>query len=232
MREKIIILAFLALAACFLMAAGCVGGETPQDKEISGVGVVTYIDLEGGFFGIITHEGDEYYPLNLADELKVDGTDVTFTGTTQKDTMTIHQWGTPIRITMIMKNEAEPSITSKGVVTYIDLEGGFYGIISGEGTRYLPLNLAQEYRVDGLSVSFTAVPEKDIMTIQQWGQPITIVSITWEKQQVGMPNPAAVFVIEKGYEYEIRSGPDGEYGVAILPNGTVIDEWELYRIYH
>jgi putative hemolysin len=234
MRDKMILGALLATAAICLMAAGCVGGETPppQETEISGFGVVKYIDLEGGFYGIVTVDGEEYYPLNLADELKVDGADVTFTAMKQKDTMTIQQWGTPIRITMITKKEAEPSITSTGVVTYIDLEGGFYGIISGKGVRYLPLNLNEEFRVDGLSVSFTAVPEKDIVTIQQWGQPITIVSITGEKQQVGMPNPAAVFVKELGYEYEIRSGPDGEYGVAILPNGTVIDEWELYLMYH
>lgn len=47
-----------------------------------------------------------------------------------------------------------------------------------------------------------------------------------------MANPAAIFVKELGYAYEIRSGPDGEYGVAILPNGTEIDEWELYWQHH
>jgi len=62
---------------------------------------------------------------------------------------------------------------------------------------------------------------------------VTILSISeYESPLAGIANPAAVFVKELGYAYEIRSGPDGEYGVAILPNGTEIDEWELYWQHH
>ena len=46
----------------------------------------------------------------------------------------------------------------------------------------------------------------------------------------GLPNPAAVYCISKNYTYQIRKNPDGsEYGVCILPNGTVCDEWAYYR---
>lgn len=305
MRGKILTGAVLVLAACCLLGAGCVTEEPPVD--VSGIGVVTYIDLEGGFYGIIADDGREYLPMNLPEELKVDGTEVVFAGEIRDDVVTIQQWGTPLWITSIAKEEEEPYIRTSGVVTYIDLEGGFYGIIAEDGTQYLPLNLdeafevdglavsfeaepqdvatiqmwgqpveiiaislhetedivagtgtityidleggfygiigddggqylplnlAEEHKVDGLKVSFTGTMERDIVTIQQWGQPITIIAIEKAGDMPGMPNPAAVFVKELGYEYEIRSGPDGEYGVAILPNGTVIDEWELYRMYH
>ena len=231
MKAKLIIVALMAAAACFLIAAGCVTEEPSAGMEVSGMGTIHYIDLEGGFYGIVTERGTQYLPLNLAEELKVDGTEVTFTGVTEEDAITMNMWGTPIQITGIMVDH-EPAISGTGVVTYIDLEGGFYGIITETGTRYLPLNLAEEFKTDGLTVTFTATPE-DVMTIQQWGQPVTILSISeYESPLAGMANPAAVYVKELGYAYEIRSGPDGEYGVAILPNGTEIDEWELYWQHH
>ncbi|MCQ1538879.1 DUF333 domain-containing protein [Methanocalculus taiwanensis] len=232
MKAKLIILALMASSACFFFAAGCVTEEPPAVTEVSGIGTIHYFDLEGGFYGIVSDTGEQYLPVNLAEELKVDGTAVTFTGVPEDDSVTMYMWGTPIRITEIRVDHAEPPISGTGVITHIDLEGGFYGIISGAGTRYLPLNLAEEFKIDGLSVSFTATPE-DVMTIQQWGQPVTIISITESKSSIaGMANPAAVFVKDLGYDYEIRSGPNGEYGVAILPNGTEIEEWELYRQYH
>ncbi len=230
MKAKLIIVALMAAAACFLIAAGCVTEEPPAGMEVSATGTIHYIDLEGGFYGIVTDGGEQYLPLNLAEELKVNGTEVTFTGVTE-DASTMQMWGTPIRITGIMVDH-EPTISGTGVITYIDLEGGFYGIITGAGTRYLPLNLAEEFKTDGMTITFTATPE-DVMTIQQWGQPVTILSISeYEAPLAGIANPAAVFVKELGYPYEIRSGPDGEYGVAILPDGTEIDEWELYWQHH
>lgn len=69
------------------------------------------------------------------------------------------------------------SFTATGTVTYVDLEGGFYGIVTDDGTRYLPLDLPGEYRTDGMRVTVTAVPAKDTVTIQQWGTPIEITEI-------------------------------------------------------
>jgi putative hemolysin len=44
------------------------------------------------------------------------------------------------------------------------------------------------------------------------------------------PNPAAIYCRNLNYTYEIRTNPDGsQYGVCILPDGTVCDEWEFYR---
>ncbi|QYZ78192.1 hypothetical protein E2N92_01470 [Methanofollis formosanus] len=68
-------------------------------------------------------------------------------------------------------------ITGTGTVTYIDLEGGFYGIVAADGARYLPLDLDRTFEKDGLKVRFTVEPAEDTMTIQQWGTPVHIVSI-------------------------------------------------------
>lgn len=44
-----------------------------------------------------------------------------------------------------------------------------------------------------------------------------------------LPNPASVFCEEQGGRVEIVADDDGEAGVCVLPDGTRIDEWELYR---
>ena len=74
--------------------------------------------------------------------------------------------------------ETGSEITSAGTITYIDLEGGFYGFIASDGTQYLPLDLPDEYKQDGLAVDITGVIDTDVMTIQMWGQPLRILSIS------------------------------------------------------
>lgn len=55
-----------------------------------------------------------------------------------------------------------------------------------------------------------------------------------EQPAVGMANPASVWCVKnRGGKLEIRSGKDGgQYGVCILPDGTEVDEWELFRRDH
>ena len=67
-------------------------------------------------------------------------------------------------------------ISETGTVKYIPLEGGFYGIITDKGDRYLPINLPEEFKQDGLKVEFKARLKK-IVTIHGWGKPIEILKI-------------------------------------------------------
>ena len=73
---------------------------------------------------------------------------------------------------------AEETVTASGTVNYVDLEGGFYGIVADDGARYLPQNLPAEFAEDGLGVTFTAKVLEDVATIQQWGTPIEIIEIS------------------------------------------------------
>ena len=76
---------------------------------------------------------------------------------------------------------AQDAVSGTGIIVYQDIEGGFYGILADDGTRYLPLNLEDEYQVDGLSVRFSGTPREDLLTVAQWGTPIELVSI----QEIG-----------------------------------------------
>ena len=65
-----------------------------------------------------------------------------------------------------------------GFVIYIDqLEGGFYGILSNRGEKYLPLNLNEKHRQSGLEVEVMAQLVEKEMTNKMWGNYIRLISI-------------------------------------------------------
>lgn len=47
--------------------------------------------------------------------------------------------------------------------------------------------------------------------------------------KVGMPNPASEYCIKIGGVLNIVDGPNGQVGICELPDGTKIEEWELFR---
>lgn len=231
----VLVTLFGAILACGCMATG---GDETVDVRASGNGTIVFIDLEGGFYGIVTDDGERYLPLDLPADYRNDGLRVRFSADVANDTATIQQWGTPVEIVEIERiDDSRQVVTGSGTVTYIDLEGGFYGIIADKGGRYLPLNLNESYRVDGMRLTFVGEVKRDTATIQQWGTPLEIIDIPWACAKcggsTGIANPAAVWCVEQGHKYEIRKNPDGsEYGVCIFENGTEIEEWEYYRETH
>ena len=204
---------------------------------VSGNATVTYIDLEGGFYGLVTDDGRHYLPLGLDETWRVDGTNVTFVARVN-DVDTVQQWGVPVEVIAIDTAGNATYVAETGTVAYIDLEGGFYGIIADDGMHYLPLGLEERYRVDGMRLTFAGEVSRDVMTVQQWGTPVEIIAVPWAcarcgESVVGIANPAAVWCKEQGYAYEIRQNPDGsEYGVCIFENGTEVDAWDYYRQTH
>jgi hypothetical protein len=70
------------------------------------------------------------------------------------------------------------AIAFEGTVKYIDLEGGFYGIVTDDGKEYSPISLASRYQTDGLQVRVRALPVTDQVNTHQWGTLIKIIDIT------------------------------------------------------
>lgn len=68
-------------------------------------------------------------------------------------------------------------VATTGTVQYVDLEGGFYGIVAEDGTRYDPVDLNEEFREDGLRVRFRAERQEDVVSIRMWGEAIRILAI-------------------------------------------------------
>jgi len=81
-----------------------------------------------------------------------------------------------VYIIWIMK-ESNDIIEIRGEIKYINLEGGFYGVVDHNGNKYFPINLPKQYQVDGLKVFIKARLRKDIVTTAMWGIPIQIIEI-------------------------------------------------------
>jgi len=68
-------------------------------------------------------------------------------------------------------------IITSGIIKYITLEGGFYGIIGDDGVNYDPINLPENFRIDGLRVILTAIKREDLCSFHMWGIIIEIINI-------------------------------------------------------
>ena len=87
----------------------------------------------------------------------------------------------------------EEIITIFGRVVYVDLEGGFYGIISNLDEQYDPINLPVEFQQNGLPVYVVAKIRDDLGSIHMWGIIIEIleindISLVEDSQEIGDVN--------------------------------------------
>lgn len=64
----------------------------------------------------------------------------------------------------------------EGTVRFVDVEGGCWTIESGS-TTYEPVDLANEFRVDGLTVAFDVEPLDDQASICMVGEIVELTSI-------------------------------------------------------
>ena len=70
-----------------------------------------------------------------------------------------------------------PGQTVSGVVRHIDLEGGFYGIVTEDGRRLDPVNLPDAFKRDGLPVRVRVEKTREQASIRMWGELVRIVEI-------------------------------------------------------
>ena len=64
-----------------------------------------------------------------------------------------------------------------GRIHYVDLEGGFYGITTEGGARYLPSNLPANLHRHDTAVRFRGRLRTDAMTIRMWGTSLHVEEI-------------------------------------------------------
>lgn len=64
--------------------------------------------------------------------------------------------------------------TITATVQYVDLEGGFWGLVGDNGESYEPIDMPADMQRDGLHCSVT-VSFPDVMTTRMWGVPVKII---------------------------------------------------------
>jgi hypothetical protein len=87
-----------------LLVSSC--GKT-SEEVISSIGTVTYVDSVGGFYGIISDDGEHYDSIDLGSEFQEEGLRIRFEAKLRDDIRGIHMWGKVIEITKIEKLEGD-----------------------------------------------------------------------------------------------------------------------------
>jgi hypothetical protein len=67
-------------------------------------------------------------------------------------------------------------ITITGVVVYLDLEGGIWGVIDDKKKEWLPVNMPAELMSAGAKVELKATVIHDFFAGDMWGTPVEVVS--------------------------------------------------------
>ncbi len=183
--------------------------EPVVNRDIRGNGTISMVTTDSDFFGIVSDDGSHYVPGNIDSMFQVDGLRVTYHVLERHDRTDSHNWGTPVDLLELVQvgRVIEQRINGNGTIHYEDLEGGFYGIYADGGERYLPINLDDTFKTDGLRVKFSAYPAS-ISTISMWGTPVRLVTI------VVPGKPDTSHIIMTGYTRWISSSSgSGTYGI-------------------
>jgi hypothetical protein len=61
-------------------------------------------------------------------------------------------------------------------VRWLSLEGGFYGLVTDDGRKFIPLNLPETFRKEGLKIRVKG-RVKNVVSIYMWGIPFEIYEI-------------------------------------------------------
>jgi hypothetical protein len=91
--------------------------DAQKGQPIKTSGTIKHQGLEGGFWGIVGDDGQNYDPQNLAAEFQKEDLRVSFEAETKPDAASFHMWGTIVEIKSIKKlgSAASPLDTLKPV---------------------------------------------------------------------------------------------------------------------
>jgi len=60
-------------------------------------------------------------------------------------------------------------VNGSGTIQFNDFEGGFYGFVSDDDEKYVPINLPEEFEKEGIRIKYTLKILEDQPSIYQWG---------------------------------------------------------------
>jgi len=179
-RRALIIFVILGLACTI---AGCLSPPALERKVITDTGTLYLPDLFGSTLRIESDHGIVYIPDPFPDNGFKTSMKVEFFGETGQNIYYPIQTAIPLDIILLhpLPGTKGP-VYGTGRVTYVNTEGGFYGItvdtrgLAGK-IKYYPLDLDKEFQVDGLNISFSGEEQPDVITTSQWGTPLFLTRV-------------------------------------------------------
>lgn len=105
-RENMKIKTFLMVLLVFItIIMNCClrSRQKENDHTVTITGTVKFIGIEGGFYGILGDDGQQYDPTNMTQDFQVDDLRVRFKAKIRNDIATFHMWGISVEIIDIEK---------------------------------------------------------------------------------------------------------------------------------
>ncbi|MDP5150425.1 hypothetical protein [Rheinheimera baltica] len=68
-------------------------------------------------------------------------------------------------------------IWQKATVVFIPHSGGFYGLVTEKGEKLLPLNLPDNFRIDGIVINVFGHKAPNVITSVNWGSPFDVKQV-------------------------------------------------------
>lgn len=106
----VLIIVLAVAGSAFGLDRAAAAGDNPgkADKarsrdEISVIGTVVHVDLEGGFWGVVGDDGKQYDVPNLPKEFRKHGLRVKFAGRVSRGQISFHMWGLIVEVVSIEK---------------------------------------------------------------------------------------------------------------------------------
>ena len=106
-KKQVIIIGIVVLLICVGLS-GC-----NEDITIQDTGIIKYMDLKGGFYGIITDKHEQYDPINLPAGFKQDNIIIEFKAIEVKNQSSFHTWGTLIYLLEIKQLFPQGNLTNQ-----------------------------------------------------------------------------------------------------------------------
>jgi len=92
------VIPIVSIFLIIFVSQGCI---FDRSEIIKGTGTITYLSFEGGFYGIVGDDDNNYDPINLPQEFQEDGLRVSFAARICEDQISFHMWGIIIEIIRI-----------------------------------------------------------------------------------------------------------------------------------
>ena len=68
-------------------------------------------------------------------------------------------------------------IEHTGTIVRVDRDGGFWGIVTADSTRFRPTNLPTEFQQDGMVVEFEGYVLSEERAEGEWGIPVNLTEV-------------------------------------------------------
>ena len=164
----------LAIALALSILAAPATAQEAGDV-VTGTGTIEFIEVEGGFYGLIADDGTHYFPQNLSENFQINGTRVRFELTVAEQQDSFYMWGIQVHIDFIQPVlEKGTTASGTGIVRYLSDEQT-YGIITDDGYRLAPTNLPEEFKFNGTYIQFDYTVGTS-QTNSSWGTAVVLAN--------------------------------------------------------